>query len=77
MNWAFNYYDLDDNNYIDSKELKKVLHAIYKMMGVENKGEASSDNKAMQIFTDLDLNNDRKVGSFRGHFCFIVVVKTH
>lgn len=28
LNWAFNYYDLDNNNYIDSKELRKVLNVI-------------------------------------------------
>ena len=43
LNWAFNYYDLDNNNYIDSKELRKVLNVI--------------SNNILEIHTEFLLPN--------------------
>jgi neuronal calcium sensor 1 len=66
LNWAFNYYDQNNNNYIEAREMTTVIKAIYRMMGVSNHtGDNSPENKAKSIFKDLDLNEDQKVS---GHF---------
>jgi len=46
---------------LKKKEMKKIMDAIYDLLGEEKKGSNSPDNKVDQIFTKMDTNSDHKL----------------
>merc|ERR1712001_446015 len=52
--WAFRMYDVDGNGSIDFNEMKRVVSAVYEMMGTDN----SRVSKARELFSKMDENND-------------------
>jgi len=54
-------YDIDRNGYIDKKEMKKIMDAIYDLLGEEKAGPNSPNLKVDQIFSKMDTNGDQKL----------------
>ncbi|CAF0991603.1 unnamed protein product [Didymodactylos carnosus] len=61
LEWAFSMYDIDRNGYIDKKEMRKIMDAIYDLLGEDKKGSDNPDNKVDQIFLKMDTNSDKKL----------------
>merc|ERR1711974_189607 len=52
--WAFRMYDVDGNGSIEFNEMKRVVSAVYEMMGTES----SNMSKAQELFSKMDQNSD-------------------
>merc|ERR1712223_1417877 len=52
--WAFKMYDIDGSGSIDFNEMKRVVSAVYEMMGTES----SNLGKARELFSKMDENSD-------------------
>merc|ERR1719350_484681 len=52
--WAFRMYDVDGNGSIDFNEMRRVVSAVYEMMGNDN----SNVSKARELFSKMDENCD-------------------
>eukprot|EP00090_Calanus_glacialis_P035417 TRINITY_DN60467_c0_g1_i1.p1 TRINITY_DN60467_c0_g1~~TRINITY_DN60467_c0_g1_i1.p1 ORF type:complete len:183 (-),score=53.62 TRINITY_DN60467_c0_g1_i1:115-663(-) len=52
--WAFRMYDVDGNGSIEFNEMKRVVGAVYEMLGTEG-GHAG---KAQELFDKMDQNSD-------------------
>jgi len=52
--WAFRMYDVDGNGSIDFNEMRRVVSAVYEMMGNDN----SNVTKARELFSKMDENSD-------------------
>jgi len=61
LEWAFLMYDIDRNGYIDKKEMKKIMDAIYDLLGEDKSGPNSPAIKVDQIFSKMDINGDQKL----------------
>ncbi|CAF1339319.1 unnamed protein product [Rotaria magnacalcarata] len=61
LEWAFSMYDIDRNGYIEKKEMKKIMDAIYDLLGEEKRGSNSPEMKVDQIFSKMDINSDQKL----------------
>jgi len=66
LNWAFTMYDIDGNGKIDKKEMKKIIEAIYELLGsTKNPNisllELSSEKRVEEIFKKIDTNSDNFV----------------
>ncbi|CAF0782730.1 unnamed protein product [Adineta ricciae] len=61
LEWAFSMYDIDRNGFIEKKEMKKIMEAIFDLLGEERKGNNSPELKVDQIFTKMDTNGDGKL----------------
>ncbi|CAF0969819.1 unnamed protein product [Didymodactylos carnosus] len=53
--------DLDRNGYVDKKEMKKVMDAIYDLRGEDKNGPNTSKTKIDEIFSKMDKNSDNKL----------------
>merc|ERR1719228_1920568 len=53
LTWAFRMYDVDGSGAIDFKEMKRIVGAVYDMLGKE--GETG---KAEELFSKMDQNSD-------------------
>ena len=53
-------YDLDNNGYLDSNELKTVLFGMLDMLGADRKAH-NSQAIAAEVMKDLDMSRDGKV----------------
>ncbi|CAF3197067.1 unnamed protein product [Rotaria socialis] len=61
LEWAFSMYDIDRNGFIEKKEMKKIMEAIFDLLGEEKKGTNTPQLKVDQIFTRMDVNGDGKL----------------
>ncbi|CAF1061585.1 unnamed protein product [Didymodactylos carnosus] len=61
LEWAFSMYDIDRNGFIEKKEMKKIMDAIYDLLGEEKKGSNNPESKVEQIFSKMDKNSDKKL----------------
>merc|ERR1712215_532267 len=53
LTWAFRMYDVDGSGSIDFGEMKRIVSAVYEMIG------AYGDlNKAHELFSKMDQNSD-------------------
>merc|ERR1711915_690645 len=60
LKWAFRMYDVDGNGWIDLVEMTVIVRSIYRMSGCSEQKE-TADQRAMKIFTQMDLNADGRV----------------
>jgi len=54
LSWAFRMYDVDGNGSIEFAEMKRVVGAVYEMLGTE----AGTTGKAQELFAKMDQNSD-------------------
>merc|ERR1712127_31690 len=54
---AFQLFDVDGNGWIDFSEMKRVVSAVYRMLGTEG----CTKEKAQDLFHRMDSNSDGKV----------------
>lgn len=55
---AFNMYDVDKNGSVDKKEMRKIIEAIYDLLGEElRKGDNSPAERVKTIMNKLDKDN--------------------
>merc|ERR1711915_159682 len=66
LTWAFRMYDVDGSGSIDFSEMKRIVSAVYEMIG------AYGDlNKAHELFSKMDQNSDGLVSQDE----FIAIIK--
>ena len=60
VSYAFEIYDIDNNNILDEKEIKRVLEVMFKLLKVD---QNSSDFQKCynNIMNSLDANRDKKL----------------
>ncbi|CAG0912728.1 unnamed protein product [Notodromas monacha] len=60
LKWAFRMYDVDGNGVIELNEMKKIVQAIYDMLGANsaNRPADSAEARAKIIFERMDENHD-------------------
>jgi len=61
LEWAFSMYDIDRNGFIDKKEMKKIMDAIFDLLGEDKRGPNAPESKVDQIFAKMDINGDGKL----------------
>jgi len=64
--WAFKMYDIDGSGSIDFNEMKRVVSAVYEMLGAEG-----HLGKTQELFSKLDSNSDGRVTQDE----FITIIK--
>ncbi|KAI0983370.1 hypothetical protein GJ496_000236 [Pomphorhynchus laevis] len=57
---AFDMYDVDGNGYIDSKELTKIITAIFELKG-QSKNKRAAKAEIANMMSKIDVNNDSKI----------------
>jgi recoverin len=60
LKYAFEMYDQDHSHYLDEKEIKQVVVAMFKLLGVDQQN-VNFDRCIDNIMTSLDVNNDAKI----------------
>lgn len=60
LEMAFDMYDVDGNGFIDRKELKKILAAIFELKGEALKKQSVKAQIDL-IMSKIDVNNDAKI----------------
>ena len=62
LDWNFNVYDVDNNGFIDKKELKQMITILHDMLNIK-KDDAGSDpaKRADAIMAKLDTSGDKKL----------------
>lgn len=64
--WAFKMYDIDGSGCIDLNEMKRVVSAVYEMLGAQG-----HLGKSQELFSKLDQNSDGLVSQEE----FISIIK--
>jgi len=64
--WAFKMYDIDGSGSIDFNEMKRVVSAVYEMLGADG-----HLGKSQELFTKLDQNSDGLVSQEE----FVAIIK--
>jgi Ca2+-binding EF-hand superfamily protein len=60
---AFRIFDLDKNNLIDKKEMRRVVESLYDLNGIpssQRKGANSVNARVEQIMKQIDQNGKLK-----------------
>lgn len=57
LKWAFSIYDIDNNGYIEEKEMEKLLSGILKM-GSSEDSEDEIHLRSRTIFERMDIDGD-------------------
>ena len=56
---AFKMYDMDRNGKVDTKEMEKIIEAIYDLLGEEHrKGDNSPSERVKTIMAKLDKDQN-------------------
>lgn len=62
LHLAFKIYDINDDRSIDSKEMTKLVEALFDLKGMpkdQRTGENSASSRVKTIFEKLDINEDK------------------
>merc|ERR1712059_205036 len=54
LGWAFRMYDVDGNGTIEFTEMRRVVGAVYEMLG----SDSGDVGKAQELFSKMDQNSD-------------------
>ena len=58
--YAFEMYDLDNNNVLDEHEIKLVLKSMFQLLGVDEKN-VNFDHCIENVMLSLDQDKDKKI----------------
>ncbi len=62
LSWTFNIYDTNNDNMIDTKELKKMFDILFTMLNVDKSNEKYSVEKYVNdVITKFDLSGDKQL----------------